>query len=57
METSGLRVIGREYRLNMEQKLSHPDFVHDTDDLLRPGVSFDIAAAYAKLDQDVLPLI
>lgn len=37
--------------------LIHPDFIHDTDDLLRPGVTFDIASAYAKLDQDVLALI
>jgi len=54
MEASGLRVTGREYRLNMEQKLTHPDFLHDTDDLLRPGIAFDIAGAYAKLDQEVL---
>lgn len=42
MEASGLRVSCREFRLNMEQKLTHPDFIHDTDDLLRPGVIFDI---------------
>lgn len=41
----------------MEQKLVHPDFIHDTDDLLRPGVIFDIAAAHAKVDQEVLSLI
>ena len=57
MEVSGLRVTCREFRLNMEQKLTHPDFIHDTDDLLRPGVAFDIASAYAKLDQDILALI
>jgi predicted nucleotidyltransferase component of viral defense system len=57
MEASGLRVSCREFRLNMEQKLTHPDFIHDTDDLLRPGVIFDIASAYSKLDQDVLALI
>jgi len=57
MEESGLRVSGREYRLNMEQKMVHPDFIHDTDDLLRPGVCFDRADAYAKLDRDVLALL
>ncbi|MEI7881066.1 MAG: nucleotidyl transferase AbiEii/AbiGii toxin family protein [bacterium] len=57
MEASGLRVSCREFQLNMEQKLVHPNFIHDTDDLLRPGVTFDIAAAYAKLDQEVLSLI
>lgn len=57
MEASESRVTGREYRLNMEQKLSHPDFVHDTDDLLRSGVVFDIEGAYAVLDREVLSLI
>lgn len=57
MEASGLRVTGREYRQNMEQKLTHPDFLHDTDDLLRPGVAFEVAGAYAMLDQKVLSLI
>ena len=57
MEASGLRVTSREFRLNMEQKLVHPDFIHDTDDLLRPGVIFDIAAAHAKVDQEVLSVI
>lgn len=57
MDTSGLRVTSREFRLNMEQKLVHPDFIHDTDDLLRPGVTFDIAASYAQLEQEVLALI
>ncbi len=47
----------RHLHLNMEQKILHPDFIHDTDNLLRPGVAFDIATAYAKLDQDVLALI
>jgi predicted nucleotidyltransferase component of viral defense system len=57
MEASGLRVSSREYRLNMEQKMEHPDFIHDTDDLLRPGILFDRAAAYAKVEKDVLTLL
>jgi len=57
MEASGLRVSSKEYRLNMDQKMTHPDFIHDTDDLLRPGVSFNRAAAYAILDRDLLSLL
>jgi len=57
MESSSLTVSAREYRQNMEAKLLHPDFVHDMDDLLRSGVSFDIPSAYAMLDKDVLSLI
>jgi predicted nucleotidyltransferase component of viral defense system len=57
MEASGLRVSAREYRLNMEPKLTHPDFLHDTDDLLRPGVVFDVASAYELLDKEVLSLL
>ena len=57
MEGSGLRVSAREYRLNMEPKLTHPDFLHDTDDLLRPGVVFDVAKAYELLDKEVLSLL
>jgi hypothetical protein len=41
----------------MEAKMQHPDFIHDTDDLLRPEISFDIARAYAVLDREVLPLL
>jgi predicted nucleotidyltransferase component of viral defense system len=57
MEASGTMVSGREYRLNMEQKVLHPDFIHDTDDLLRPDVAFDIVGAHAVLDRDVLALL
>jgi len=57
MEASGLTVSAREYRQNMEAKLLHPDFVHDMDNLLRSGVSFDIPSAYATLDEAVLSLI
>jgi hypothetical protein len=42
---------------NMDQKMTHPDFIHDSDDLLRPGVSFNRAAAYAMLDRDLLSLL
>jgi hypothetical protein len=57
MEASSLTVSAQEYRQNMEAKLLHPDFIHDTDDLLRSGVSFDIPSAYARLDKEVLSLI
>lgn len=57
LEASGLKVSAREFRLNMKPKLTHPDFVHDTDDLLRPGIVFDIPTAYAQLDQEILSLL
>lgn len=57
MEASNLTVSGPEYRQNMEAKLLHPDFIHDMDDLLRSGVSFDIPSAYAWVNKEVLSLI
>ncbi|MBN1675918.1 MAG: nucleotidyl transferase AbiEii/AbiGii toxin family protein [Kiritimatiellae bacterium] len=57
MDAFGSRVTGRQFRMSMEEKLSHPDFVHDTDDLLRSDVTFDIPAAYALLDREVLALL
>lgn len=57
MQATGAEVSEREYRRNMEAKMQHPDFIHDTDDLLRPEISFDIARAYAVLDREVLPLL
>ncbi|MBN2564069.1 MAG: nucleotidyl transferase AbiEii/AbiGii toxin family protein [Phycisphaerae bacterium] len=54
MAASDLRVSAREYQLSMEPKLVHPDFVYDTDDLLRPGVNFDLPAAYAVVEREII---
>ena len=54
MSFGGLRVSGPEFRINMEGKLSHPDFVHDMDGLLRPGTEFDLRAAYELVDREIL---
>ena len=54
MSFGGLRVSGPEFRINMQGKLSHPDFVHDMDGLLRPGTEFDLRAAYELIDREIL---
>lgn len=57
MEFTNLRVTGTEFRLNLREKVIHPDFVHDMDDLLRPGERFDIHEAHARVDREILELL
>lgn len=57
MKASGLRVSAKEFRLNMEEKIRHPDFIHGTDGLLRTGIAFDPSQAYELVNQGVLSLL
>ena len=54
MLASGLRVTAREYLLNMESKILNPEFLQDTDDLLRYGIAYTHLEAYELLKRDVL---
>ena len=57
MDSMNLRVSGPEFRLNMRDKVIHPDFVHDMDNLLRPGEKFDIQEAHALVDREIIELL
>jgi predicted nucleotidyltransferase component of viral defense system len=57
MDFLQLRVSGVEFQKNMEAKLQHPDFLHDMDDLLRPGEAFDIHAANVLVEKEILSLL
>ena len=46
MREDGLRVSRKEFEGNMAAKLTEPDFLRDTDVLLRPGVSYDPELAW-----------
>lgn len=54
MSASRLRVTTREYLLNMESKMLTPEFLQDTDELLRDGIAYSHREAYELLKQDVL---
>ena len=47
MQNDGLRVSRKEYEGNVAAKLTQPDFLRDTDVLLRPGVSYDPELAWS----------
>lgn len=57
MESSRLRVSAREYRMNMEAKLSLPEFRSDTEDILRTGLEYPIDEAYELFDMEVLSVL
>jgi hypothetical protein len=54
MSASGLRVMAREYLSNMESKILNPEFLQDTDELLRDGIVYSHLEAYELLKRDVL---
>jgi predicted nucleotidyltransferase component of viral defense system len=41
MKNDGIPVTDKQLRLNLEEKLEHPDFLADIGNLLRPGIQFD----------------
>lgn len=43
MEIDGTPVTDKQLRLNLEEKLVHPDFLIDIRNLLRPEIQFDAA--------------
>jgi predicted nucleotidyltransferase component of viral defense system len=57
MDFLNLRVTGPEFRLNLRDKVNHPDFLHDMDNLLRPGEGFDIREAHALIDREIIELL
>lgn len=44
----------KEYVLNMEEKMLNPEFLGDTTDLLRPGLSFDAQSSWEKVRDKLL---
>ena len=53
----GLAVSGEEYRDNMERKLNHPDFVHDTEALLRPDIVYNPEEAWDCVHSKLISLM
>jgi predicted nucleotidyltransferase component of viral defense system len=41
MKNDGTPVTDKQFRLNLEEKLEHPDFLSDISNLLRPEIQFD----------------
>jgi hypothetical protein len=41
MNHDGTPVTDKQLRLNLEEKLAHPDFLTDIRNLLRPEIQFD----------------
>ncbi len=54
LASSGLRLRRRDLAANIEEKLGNGSFVHDTDDLLRPGLAYSPPQAYRLLQEDIL---
>ena len=47
----------KEYVLNMEEKMQNPEFLGDTTELLRPGLSFNPQLAWNKVRNDLVFLL
>ena len=41
----------KQFILNIEEKLQDPEFIGDTNLLLRPEIKFDIISGYSAIDQ------
>jgi len=57
MTEEGLKVSQREYRDNLAKKMTMKSFLADTDNLLRPGISYQPQEAHQLVDQKVLQLL
>jgi predicted nucleotidyltransferase component of viral defense system len=55
MEAENHPVSAAEFARNLDAKLSHPGFLSDTPPLLRPGIAYDPAEAYAWLTANFIP--
>lgn len=54
MEHGGQSVTANMFRPNLEAKMSDAGFLSDTSDLLRAGIRYNPAEAYALIDQELL---
>ena len=57
MKKSNLKVSAREYELNLEEKMKHPEFMKDTADLLRNDISYSTECAYQLFKEKILPIL
>ena len=44
----------KEFVLNMDEKMHNPEFLGDTTDLLRPGLTFDPQPAWEKVREAIV---
>lgn len=44
----------KEFVLNMDEKMHNPEFLGDTTDLLRPGLTFDPQPAWEKVREEIV---
>lgn len=44
----------KEFVLNMDEKMQNPEFLGDTTDLLRPGLTFDPQTAWEKVREEIV---
>lgn len=44
----------KEFVLNMDEKMHNPEFLGDTTDLLRPGLTFDPQPAWEKVRDEIV---
>jgi len=54
MKNDGTPVTDKQLRLNLEEKLGHPDFLTDIPNLLRPGIAFDLQTSAVSLLEEIL---
>ena len=57
MRDSGSRVSRQEFLNNMEKKMFDDEFRNDTAGLLRPGIAYDIDAAWKLVSRDLIGLL
>ena len=53
----GLTISQREFRQNLAAKIENPDFLADTEDLLRSGLDYDHHKAYHLIEECLVNLL
>jgi len=57
MRRAGAKVSRKRYLLNVKQKMGHPDFLRDTENLLRQDISYDMTQAYQLVREQIIDLL
>jgi hypothetical protein len=57
MESNGLRVTRGEFMKNMAEKMDDDEFKNDMSGLLRPGIAYDIEAAWEMVARKIIDLL
>ncbi len=57
MEAGGHHVTQEEFRKNLQDKMKIRDFLHDTEGLLRSGISYDPQEAFGLVENQLINLI